>query len=59
MLATGGGAVLLPREPPPLWRRAGSVVYLQTSVAQQVHRVRHGRHRPLLTEADPARGSGS
>jgi len=28
----------------------GCVVYLQTSVAQQAHRVRHGRNRPLLPD---------
>jgi shikimate kinase len=29
-------------------------VYLQTSVAQQAERVRHGRNRPLLADGDPA-----
>jgi shikimate kinase len=29
----------------------GCVVYLQTSVAQQAHRVRHGRNRPMLAAA--------
>ena len=53
VLATGGGAVLLPQNRQLLGTR-GRVVYLETSVAQQAHRVRHGRHRPLLTEADPA-----
>lgn len=53
VLATGGGAVLLPENRRLLSER-GCVVYLQTSVAQQVHRVRHGRHRPLLTNVDPA-----
>jgi shikimate kinase len=31
----------------------GTVVYLETSVAQQLERTRHGRHRPLLNDADP------
>jgi shikimate kinase len=53
VLATGGGAVLLPQNRQLLGAR-GRVVYLQTSVAQQVHRVRHGRHRPLLDDGDPA-----
>ena len=37
VLATGGGAV----------------VYLQTSIDQQLERTRHGRHRPLLNDTDP------
>ena len=49
VLATGGGAVLLPENRRRLAER-GCVVYLQTSVAQQAHRVRHGRNRPLLAE---------
>ena len=32
----------------------GCVVYLQTSVAQQAERVRHGRNRPLLESGDAA-----
>ena len=53
VLATGGGAVLLPQNRQLLGdTRAGGVP--ETSVAQQAHRVRHGRHRPLLTERDPA-----
>lgn len=53
VLATGGGAVLLPQNRQLLGSR-GRVVYLETSVAQQAHRVSHGRHRPLLNEVDPA-----
>ncbi len=49
VLATGGGAVLLPENRRHLAER-GCVVYLQTSVAQQAHRVRHGRNRPLLPD---------
>jgi shikimate kinase len=52
VLATGGGAILLPENRRCLASR-GCVVYLETSVAQQVHRVRHGRHRPLIVDADP------
>jgi shikimate kinase len=54
VLATGGGAVLLPENRRHLAER-GCVVYLETSVAQQAHRVRHGRNRPLLAaEGDTA-----
>jgi shikimate kinase len=53
VLATGGGAVLL-AENRRLLSERGCVVYLQTSVAQQAERVRHGRNRPLLAEGDPA-----
>jgi shikimate kinase len=53
VLATGGGAVLLPENRERLATR-GRVVYLQTSVAQQAHRVRYGRHRPLLAAGDDA-----
>jgi shikimate kinase len=53
VLATGGGAVLLPENRKVLAER-GRVVYLQTSVAQQVERVRQGRARPLLSNVDPS-----
>jgi shikimate kinase len=52
VLATGGGAVLLPENRRMLAER-GRVVYLRTSVAQQVERVRQGRTRPLLSRVDP------
>ena len=32
----------------------GRVVYLKTSIAQQVERVRQGRTRPLLNNVDPS-----
>ena len=51
VLATGGGAVLLPENRRNLAAR-GCVVYLQTSVAQQADRVRHGKSRPLLAAGD-------
>jgi shikimate kinase len=51
VLATGGGAVLLPENRRRLAER-GCVVYLETSVAQQAQRVRHGRNRPLLAPGD-------
>src|ERR1700758_4958327 len=53
VLATGGGAVLLPENRRVLSER-GCVVYLPTSVAQQTERVRHGRHRPLIADGDAA-----
>jgi len=52
VLATGGGAVLLPENRRLLAER-GCVVYLKTSVAQQAERVRQGRARPLLSNVDP------
>jgi shikimate kinase len=52
VLATGGGAVLLPSNREHLSAR-GCVVYLQTSVDQQLERTRHGRQRPLLYTSDP------
>ena len=53
VLATGGGAVLLAANRACLASR-GFVAYLETSVAQQTHRVRHARNRPLLNNVDPA-----
>ncbi|MFZ0550080.1 MAG: shikimate kinase AroK [Steroidobacteraceae bacterium] len=53
VMATGGGAVMLPENRRLLAER-GCVVYLETSIEQQVERVQHGRHRPLLSNVDPA-----
>lgn len=47
VLATGGGAVLSAANRRHLGAR-GFVVYLQTSVDQQLRRIRHGRERPLI-----------
>src|ERR1700679_3393846 len=52
VLATGGGAVIDPANRRVLAER-GVVVYLDTSVDQQIERTRHGRHRPLLHDTDP------
>lgn len=52
IIATGGGAVLLPQNREYLSTR-GRVIYLQTGVEQQLERTRHGRQRPLLYTADP------
>jgi len=51
VLATGGGAILLPENRRVLAER-GFVVYLETSVEQQTERVKHGRSRPLLIDVD-------
>jgi shikimate kinase len=52
VLATGGGAVLDADNRRHLAER-GWVVYLETSVAQQVERAGRTRHRPLLRGVDP------
>ena len=52
VLATGGGAVIDPANRRALAER-GAVVYLATSVDQQIERTRHARHRPLLTIPTP------
>lgn len=52
ILATGGGAILTARNREHLQAR-GKVVYLRTSVEQQLERTRHGRQRPLLHTDDP------
>jgi shikimate kinase len=54
VLATGGGAVIEEDNRRVLAER-GVVVYLETSIEQQIERTRHGRHRPLLNGADPER----
>src|ERR1700726_685709 len=52
VLATGGGAVIEEDNRRALAER-GVVVYLATSIDQQLERTRHGRHRPLLNRTDP------
>jgi shikimate kinase len=52
VLATGGGAVILPDNRSHLGAR-GFVVYLYTTVDQQVARTSKGRDRPLLEGGDP------
>jgi len=51
VLATGGGAVLRPENRAHLLCR-GFVVYLQTSVAEQLRRTQHDTNRPLLQTPD-------
>lgn len=52
VLATGGGAVL-EADNRRLLAECGTVVYLQTTIEQQLERTRHTRHRPLLLDRDP------
>jgi len=52
VLATGGGAVIDPDNRSHLGGR-GFVVYLYTTVDQQVARTQKGRERPLLETDDP------
>lgn len=51
VLATGGGAILDADNRSQLGAR-GFVIYLYTSVRQQLARTRHGRDRPLLEDSD-------
>ena len=52
VLATGGGVVMDPANRNHLGAR-GFVIYLHTSVDQQLARTRKGRERPLLEHDDP------
>jgi len=52
ILATGGGAILDPANRQHLGER-GTVIYLHTSVDQQLRRTGRDRNRPLLQTDDP------
>ncbi|MCK5530628.1 shikimate kinase AroK [Halopseudomonas aestusnigri] len=52
VLATGGGVVMRPANRAAL-KAGGLVVYLRTSVEQQLQRTAKDRQRPLLQTADP------
>ena len=52
VLATGGGVIMDPANRNHLGAR-GFVIYLHTSVDQQLARTRKGRERPLLEQDDP------
>jgi shikimate kinase len=52
VLATGGGAILDAGSRERL-RSRGRVVYLRTTLDQQMARTRHSADRPLLNNADP------
>ena len=54
VLATGGGAVVRDENRSCLGAR-GFVVYLKTSVDQQLKRTNRGRERPLLSQVDDRR----
>jgi shikimate kinase len=49
VLATGGGAICAPENRQHLAAR-GTVVYLHTSIAQQIHRTARDKRRPLVQE---------
>ncbi len=51
VMATGGGAVIDPESRSRLGAR-GFVVYLYTSVKQQLDRTKRGRNRPMLENGD-------
>jgi len=52
VVATGGGAVLDPATRRRL-ASTGTVIYLKTSIDDQLRRTRVSRNRPLLETADP------
>jgi len=52
VLATGGGVILNEANRQHLMSR-GIVIYLRTSVSQQLARTKHDRNRPLLARDDP------
>jgi shikimate kinase len=54
VIATGGGAVLRPENRLAL-HTGGRVVYLHTTVEQQIDRTSRDRNRPLLRTTDPGR----
>lgn len=51
VLATGGGAVLLPENREQL-KNNGCVIYLRASANNLWHRMRHDKQRPLLQNVD-------
>jgi shikimate kinase len=51
LLATGGGAIL-DRKNHQLLRDSGLVIYLRTSVSQQIRRLSRDKTRPLLQSGD-------
>jgi len=52
VLATGGGAVTR-EENRQILRRAGYIIFLDTSVDQQMERLKHDKKRPLLQTDNP------
>lgn len=54
VLSTGGGAVIRPENRTEL-QANGTVVYLQTSIDQQMERTARDKNRPLLQTENPQR----
>lgn len=54
VLATGGGAIISPQNRKLLAAR-GTVVFLETSIEQQLERTRRDKRRPLLQKTDDPR----
>jgi len=54
VLATGGGAVISDKNRTLLAAR-GTVIYLETSIEQQLERTRRDKKRPLLQQTDDPR----
>lgn len=52
VLATGGGSILLPENRKVL-KNNGKVIYLRTSLEQQLERTKHDQNRPLLQVDNP------
>jgi len=51
LLATGGGSIIMP-ENRELLKQSGLVVYLRTSIGQQIRRLSRDKSRPLLQSGD-------
>jgi shikimate kinase len=51
LLATGGGTVICAKNR-ELLKNSGLIVYLSTSVSQQIRRLNHDKQRPLLQSGD-------
>lgn len=52
VLATGGGSVTRP-ENRDLLKSSGFIIFLDTSVNQQIQRLKHDKNRPLLQTENP------
>ncbi len=52
VIATGGGAVLR-KENQSLLKQRGYIIFLDTTVSQQLYRLRHDKKRPLLQTENP------
>ena len=52
VIATGGGSILR-EENRQLLKQKGYIIYLDTSVNQQMHRLRRDKKRPLLQTENP------